>query len=372
MDQEDLWQFYHVMPFMQGTTTLVYDQDGRSYQAFRSHWDLIEQAVFKDLKSRFPGKSINALSFDAHQNAIEKELPKVSDKPMPASITVFDGENVWTHREAEVLTADGVARKGYTIRDPESEQLDLLPDTLLDYLLISPSTHSLPKDNTKRLKNNFPHMLATGAYSLSPKLHDISGHPCVLVESVSQSIWIDPQFGFAVRRRVWRHHDDKTIYEIEADQFEEILPGLLWLPHTVLARQYGVTEIAEGRFAGVPLFENVTEITKVEVNSAEHEKYFSLEVPPGNWVNDLTLSALDRNGNEIPVPGDSNVSYIQPADQADLEQVIREARLESGYRPTKDLFDKREGSGLTLLVWLNVGVLVMILLFLGYRKFASR
>ncbi|WP_417393244.1 hypothetical protein [Gimesia sp.] len=372
VDQEDLWRFYHIRPFIQSTKTLVYDQDGRFYQATRSHWDLIEQAVLKDIQSRFPGKSINALPFDVYQSAVDKELLRVSDQPMSAVITVFDGKKVWQHREAEVLTTNGIARKAYTILNPDSEQVDLLPETLLDYLLISPCTNDLPKDNEKRLKNCLPDMLASGNYSIFPQMQDISGHPCVLVESASQSIWLDPQFGYAVRRRVWRHHDSKTIYEIEADQFEVILPDLLWLPRSVLARQYGITDIAKGRYAGVPLFENITEIKKIEINQPKLEKYFSLEVNPGNWVNDTTLRALDSNGKEIAVPGDSNVSYIQPADHSDLEQVIQEARLESGQIPAKNVLTKGKGIWFSILIWFNVGFLVMILLFVGYRKFVSR
>ncbi|MFH1300947.1 MAG: hypothetical protein ABIK07_07770, partial [Planctomycetota bacterium] len=86
--------------------------------------------------------------------------------------------------------------------------------------------------------------------------------------------------------------------------------------------------------------------------------------------------AIDSEGNEITPLGGANVvpsvSYIQPADQADLDKVIQEARLKSGRLPTKAVFNKREGSWLSILIWFNVGFLAMILLFLGYRKFVSR
>jgi len=160
-----------------------------------------------------------------------------------------------------------------------------------------------------------------------------------------------------------------------ANQFEEILPEILWLPRTVLSRQYGITEMAEGRYAGVPIHESVIEITNIEVNLPEHEMYFSLDVPPGNWVTDMVTTPLDSNGKEVALSRDKNtipsISYLQPADQADLDQVIQEARLKKPQRANKEMLTSKKSSWFGPLIWFNIGFLTIFMLYWCYRKIVS-
>jgi len=375
VDQDDLLAFYGVKPYIPGSVIQIQNQDGRFYGETRSRWSLIDKAILRSIKSLYPGKGLRDIPFDELKNIIVEELAKVSEESMPADILVYDGKHVWQHREATQLITNGVARNVYVILNPDSSPTGMVSNALLEKLLISFPVPSLPKDNAVRLENRLPDMLASGAYAISPILEEVSGHSCVLVKSMSQSIWLDPKLGFAVRRRVWRHRDGKPVYEIVANQFEEILPEILWLPRTVLSRQYGITEMAEGRYAGVPIHESVIEITNIEVNLPEHEMYFSLDVPPGNWVTDMVTTPLDSNGKEVALSRDKNtipsISYLQPADQADLDQVIQEARLKKPQRANKEMLTSKKSSWFGPLIWFNIGFLTIFMLYWCYRKIVS-
>ncbi|MEQ8856530.1 hypothetical protein [Gimesia sp.] len=375
IDEEELWQSFHVMPFIESTTTLVLNNTGNFYEAIHSRWDLVEQSVFSNAKANHPGKRIDQLAFNELQAIINHEITKVVKEPIPANILLYDGSKVWKHSEASKLTTKGKSRKVYTILNPESRSSAMLGTTLLDRLLIAFTIPDLPKDNALRLKNHLPHMLEAGTFSIAQDLEEISGHACILINSSSQSIWLDPNFGYAVRQRTWKHHDGNIVYKIEADQFEEIIPGTLWLPKVIKSQQYGIVEIANGRYAGTALHENIAEVKKIEVNQPSLDKYFSIDVPAGVWVNDTTLSPEDSDGNKL-TPSDKNVtpsvSYIQPADQSDLDQVIQKARLKDASKSKESLTEPKRSKLNSIIIWFNVGFIIMILIFVFYKKYFSR
>src|SRR5690606_17953575 len=120
------------------------------------------------------------------------------------------------------------------------------------------------------------------------------GTSCVVLTLKDMRLFLDPRLDFAVRRSE-ETKKGKPLQVRTADDFVEILPRV-WFPK----KQHQVVYAGiDGKRAGQPEIEVITDVTNVEVNRPEHLTYFTVNVPPGSWVNDQKLAALDKEGNKV-------------------------------------------------------------------------
>lgn len=125
-------------------------------------------------------------------------------------------------------------------------------------------------------------------YKVKPTLEVVDGHPCHVVSSGHDAIWIDPEFGYCVRRRVnvaqTGPDDPGCLSDVHmCQQFKEVFPGV-WLPMS------GVTRVYTSQRDPVSVRGRVAHVQTVEVFSLEAnnvpDSLFEPSFDPGMLVVD--------------------------------------------------------------------------------------
>jgi hypothetical protein len=124
-------------------------------------------------------------------------------------------------------------------------------------------------------------------YRVEPEPRQVDGVPCwAVVWEGMDEILVDPELGWAMRRRSYHWGPGKPkAYDLAFENFEEVQPGL-WLPKTVRVARYA-SIVADDK----SLWGKVVNKRKYQLNSAEFNKVsdelFDLKLPEGTRVVDV-------------------------------------------------------------------------------------
>ncbi len=145
-------------------------------------------------------------------------------------------------------------------------------------------------------------------YRLLPDREEVDGVSCCVLEWAGMDrVWIDPEHGFAIRRRAYHWGPgDQLKYEIFNRDFREVKPGL-WLPFTQAVDKYGSIDVdGEGkRLLGKIINKSVYVVRKLEFDNVEDD-FFEVNLPPGTEVNDsirkMQYHVAREGGNPLEGP----------------------------------------------------------------------
>jgi hypothetical protein len=149
------------------------------------------------------------------------------------------------------------------------------------------------------------------AYRVLSKLQKVDGFPCHVVTSGPDTLWIDAEHGFSVRRRVWFQMASPSQPPVLAFIYvnKDIRPCTeeVWLPYECYRLDFGGT-MEPANAQGV-LTEVHTVMAKgIQVNTVTDD-LFELAFPPGTNVQDLV----------------ANKSYLVPHGEHLLDDAIARA-----------------------------------------------
>lgn len=180
-------------------------------------------------------------------------------------------------------------------------------------------------------------------YVVVPGVHEIGGESCVLLEwSGMDKMWLDPNLGYALRRRVYHWVEDgPRKLDIQNEDFEEISPGL-YLPRRQIVRKYA--NMPSERQA---IWDKVTAelgYTAAKITLGEELPNEPFELPAGALVIDMVREETYR----VPEEGE------KPFERPILEAL--DIKVETASRWT----------------WLVTACLVIVCSFIGYRFIKRR
>jgi hypothetical protein len=183
------------------------------------------------------------------------------------------------------------------------------------------------------------------AYRVLPTLQKVDGFPCHVVTSGPDTLWIDAEHGFSVRRRVWFQMTNLSRPPVLAFIYvnKDIRPCTedIWLPHECYRIDFGGTlEPADAQ--GVLTEVHTVMAKEIHVNTVADD-LFELAFPPGTNVQDLV----------------ANKSYLVPHGEHLLDDAIARANpiIDGEVKPF------RSGAGFRSiwrqLLILNVAALIV-------------
>jgi hypothetical protein len=149
------------------------------------------------------------------------------------------------------------------------------------------------------------------AYHVLPTLQKIDGFPCHVVTSGPDTLWIDTEHGFSVRRRVWFQMTSLSQPPVLAFIYvnKDIRPCTeeIWLPYACYRLDFGGT-MEPANAQGVLTEVNTVMAKEIRVNTVTDD-LFELTFPPGTIVQDLV----------------ANKSYLVPHGEHLLDDAIARA-----------------------------------------------
>lgn len=331
----------HYLPLTSRSRKVVYHRDSRTFSSETDPWYDAYDVLLRKMRREFPELKTNPNAlftlppYEKIAGPIREVLKQV---PADELVYVFDGNHLWKHRPKDRVHSDGAERLTFLVLDPARKGGHLrFQSAVLDHALFA-FPIPVPRVREARKKSFLPDLLqGASPEELSKPLptQDVAGVSCLVLSAKDQRYFLDPRLGLAVRRHEMTSQGH-TVRIYTADDFVEVLPAV-WLPKRVRVTNCGWPLEVKGRYVGKPLWEDAVEVTRLEVNKPEHLKYLEVDVPAGASVGDMTLPAIDPTGKEVtPKTYEPNqvpaISYIQPANKADLKKAIREAQLEAGKR----------------------------------------
>jgi hypothetical protein len=351
------------------TSTTVYHRDGRTYVEFEDPWYTAWKRTKQRLQTVHPEiKGDWAAVFTLPYNEVLAHA-EVALKESPVSVTrtVFDGTRLWQARSEEKLQLAGDVRPTYSVLDMKSSTGSYFSSTVLDYTLYSFPIPGLPEDNRERRKSYLPYLLDEYPVDTQLPTVDYRGRQCVLIEANNKSSYLlDPMHEFAVVSGTLRTDSGAVAVTFDVEDLQDLGDGV-WLPKLITYCRFGVAEEAGGVLTGKLLIEMTIRVVQAERNLPEHLTYFSVEVPAGSIVIDETLVDEKFAGDLSAASGvRPAVSYIMPADKADLDRTILAARR----RLAEESVSQR--TPLDKLRWwvvgINVCVVTVLLVYMWRRR----
>ncbi|HEV3298387.1 MAG TPA: hypothetical protein VG055_02040 [Planctomycetaceae bacterium] len=148
-------------------------------------------------------------------------------------------------------------------------------------------------------------------YRVLPALQKVDGFPCHVVTSGPDTLWIDAEHGFSVRRRVWFQMSNLSQPPVLAFVYvnKDIRPCTedIWLPHECYRIDFGGT-LEPANAHGVLTEVHTVSAKEIRVNTVTDD-LFELTFPPGTNVQDLV----------------TNKSYLVPHGEHLLDDAIARA-----------------------------------------------
>lgn len=137
-------------------------------------------------------------------------------------------------------------------------------------------------------------VLETGECSIRPKLENVDGALCAVVDwhsPLHKAAWCDPQLGYAVRQRATYEGDSELItWRFIMSDFIEVRPGI-WLPRKASEIRSPDSKAPE-ELQGVPLFAYDCEVESIRLDDIPDE-LFDLKFTAGAIVSDFSKGADD-------------------------------------------------------------------------------
>lgn len=251
---------------------------------------------------------------------------------------VFDGSAGFFCRPGRVMINDG--------KDPSTDKGEYYCEEMLEF--------PIADDIRANYDNSwfYPHCLRSGIRTdliVLPEQEQVDGAWCHVVQCADvQKLWVDPQIGFAVRRKE-RHkpgsarddfNDGKPLplADYKFSNFSEAVPGL-WLPLHCERITYPATAKSLE-----PELELVLDVTSLDVNTVS-DRDFEIELPAGTMVVGKTIGFVTRG------------------DKTKLLDVVA------------GKLSKKSGSNERIWIWLiviNAVLIGLALAFLQWRRSARR
>jgi hypothetical protein len=167
---------------------------------------------------------------------------------------------------------------------------------------------------------------------------------------------LDPSMGYAVRRREERLESGRLAVAVDCDDFAKLPRSGLWLPRRVEATWHCRPE--EPRLVtDKRLVVDSYKVTELRDDPIPESQFALRYEKPGTFVADSRPSGSEKQ------PG-GRVSYRQPADPGDLDEVIQTA-LGGGASP------RSRWSSLRVAVVVHVAILAALAAFLLWRRRAA-
>jgi hypothetical protein len=231
------------------------------------------------------------------------------------------GKELYTQAafDGEVSRAQ-VGKRAYSINEVRTRHTEMDWYTIHTFL---PFTSHAQKQMQKGDDFFLPKMLTELPYAVRRQRELVDDHSCVVVENPGKdTLWIDPQLGFAVRKRVYGHSPTSTFSTSHyyLSEFEEVASGV-WLPRRSVRESFlrGPTVGRESE----PAFRETIEVSKISANDVPDD-LFVLSFPPGAWVSDFR-DTVARGTYQVPKEG------VDPLD-ASIKDAIAD---QFGTRPQK-------------------------------------
>jgi len=268
---------------------------------------------------------------------------------IPEQILVYDGE-VFLERRPHVNEKIRTFNKHYPDKIAGHLTSDYSSMIAFDHPALSEKSGSVSEH------------LASGKATLAPHSETVAEARCVVLEVPgTMKYWLDPGLGFAVRRAE-RFRNEKREYAVECADFTEVAPGI-WLPRQVDWYRIGSSDLP-AELCNQKLVRYRLTVKRLEVNNPEHDSLFSTRVPAGSLVHDVTMPPLNPDGTltEGKRKGQA-ITYIQPADDQDLDKVVFKAQVTIGRVISKTTVPKKR----TLYFWLAGAGACFVVLYLARR-----
>lgn len=367
---EELFRDFRVIPADGTQLSLTYHRDGRFRQETLNLSSVIFNGVVNKIMEEKPSlredyDGIFATPYEDVRRLTES-VRAGRPKPVLQSI-VFDGTKLWKYDSDSLIVNRGVEQRIFNVVDPDRFSGGMLYRTLLEDVLLTFDLPGLPKESAVRRGDLLPDLVGGGAFRVADRPEEVEGNQCVVLESANQRISLDPALGFAVRKRLWLH-DGAVATEFVARDFER-LADHLWFPRSAWETLFASKSQAGGRFAGKPYVRTEMTVSRVELNRPEHLSSLSVTVPAGSLVMDETIAPVDEQGRAVAARDEPDViptvNYVTPADRADLDRVIQEARVSEGRRA---LDAPIKGNIVGMVLAFNAGLLAILLVGYAYRS----
>jgi hypothetical protein len=187
----------------------------------------------------------------------------------------------------------------------------------------------LTAESPALIDHALPHMLDQYEFTVRGDKELIDNAECVVIEAADKhTIWLDPRLGYAVRKRDL-FQDGLHTLTFACRDFIQLDDGL-WLPRHIDWFDIG-SEVAGDGAPRVRMLRTSMDVNRIELNRPEHEALFEADFAPGTVVMNMDVAESDGKTNADRKPGDTipTVAYNQPADEADLDEVISIAKTGS-------------------------------------------
>jgi hypothetical protein len=342
---------------------IVIHRDGRLYTQFASPIELLSRELPKLLRAKHPETKGKPFSFSDYPQAEIQQLANdvlaKSNVECRGSTEIYDGAKVWRNNADNTLRMRDKESQAFIVFDV-TKPGDYLGETFLDWSLLSFEIPSVASVRERRARNRVPATFAWGGRKCAITTEVLDGVSCVVCDfGGAERIWLDPALDFAVRRREF-FRKGMPVFEHRVVSLKRASDGP-WIPSEVVETEYGRDWEAKGRYYGKPVSRARFRVSRIERDLPEHIRYLSIDVPAGSWVIDETLKPLDASG-KISKTKDSQVSYVQPANAADLEKIVQLAQLRAGNEALS-VVDKPASSRPNRIIWM-IGLNVVVLICL--------
>jgi|GEM_PF-176861 len=153
-------------------------------------------------------------------------------------------------------------------------------------------------------------------YAVLPQTESVDGHSCLVLEMQGMDkIWIDPECGYSIRRRVYHFAKDKPRqYEIWNKDIEELSPGL-WLPRTQIVDVYANIKGEDEGIWDKVVCRQYYEVIDMSVGDVPDD-LFDLEIRDGLMIADQLRG----------------IEYSYSSGGNSLDRVLSEARKSLGWK----------------------------------------
>jgi len=321
--------------------------------------------VFSEAQRKDPGitrtsEAVQKLSPGEFQRRLDA-LPSLTVE----RLLIYDGAAI--HEKIPKRASGGKSDvDSYAILKPGHGKGYYFPVTYLQWVF-----YGFQDSSVDGSRDHIPRVFDAARFDISPMREQVDGSECMVLEARGyQRIWADPALGFAVRRREI-FHEGTLILQVHCRDFDQVVPGV-WLPREVERVVIGSAEIPglPINLRGKPLLKIREQVNRFEVNAASHSKMLILTPKPGSRISDHTLPPVDASGRPIDDIGRRHqVTYIQPADAADLEPIKHEAQGVLGAQFLARQVKSRSGYVFRVVAfWLTIGVVGVVMLRWGLRR----
>jgi hypothetical protein len=198
-----------------------------------------------------------------------------------------------------------------------------------------------------------PYALDVGKWTLRPQLESINGSNCYVLDSPKgQSIWVDPELGFAMRMRQIRYVlQDVPVNQWPMDicyRYSEFkkCDDETWLPMQISIDNYVSTRAPANMWNKLEYSKVLRAVTPPNVNSNVSDKLFSLSYPPGTEIRDSVSHRYYRIGKQ----------------HEELDIVVRRS---TDLLATSDYKSK-------IFIGVNVLIVICLAIIIGYRILRKR